>query len=56
MLKSLAIEEKMTGRLMTQEEQADITVRAFALRDAGKEDEAIALFKTIPMRHGWPRL
>jgi hypothetical protein len=34
---------------MTEREKADITVKAFALRESGKEDEAMALFRTLPM-------
>jgi hypothetical protein len=34
---------------MTEREKADITVRAIALRQAGKEEEAFALSKTIPV-------
>jgi hypothetical protein len=34
---------------MTEREKADITVRAIALRQAGKEEEAMALKKTIPV-------
>jgi hypothetical protein len=43
------MEEKMAQQLMSEEEKAAITMRFFALRDEGKEDEAMALFKTIPM-------
>ncbi|MDR3325244.1 MAG: hypothetical protein LBS82_04580 [Spirochaetaceae bacterium] len=34
---------------MTLDEKLKINVKAFALWDAGKEDEAMALFKTKPM-------
>jgi hypothetical protein len=39
----------MIGQLMTEKEKAAITVKAFALREAGKEAEAMSLFKTLPM-------
>ena len=39
----------MSGQLMSEKEKAAITMKFFALRDAGKEDEAMTLFKTIPM-------
>jgi hypothetical protein len=34
---------------MTLHEKLEINVKAFALLDAGKEDEAMTLFKTRPM-------
>jgi hypothetical protein len=34
---------------MTLHEKLEIGVKAFALLDAGKEDEAMAMFKTKPM-------
>lgn len=34
---------------MTEKEKAAITVKAIALREAGKQDEAMALFKSVPM-------
>ncbi|GHV58431.1 hypothetical protein AGMMS49579_25950 [Spirochaetia bacterium] len=39
----------MAGRLLTQREKADIMMKAIDLDDAGKKDEAMALFKTLPM-------
>jgi hypothetical protein len=43
------MEGEMDQQLMSEKEKAAITVRAFALRNAGKEDEAMALFKSLPM-------
>jgi hypothetical protein len=43
------MEEKMDQQLMSEKEKAAITVRAFALSEDGKEDEAMALFKSLPM-------
>jgi hypothetical protein len=43
------MEEEMAQKLMSEKEKAAITMRFFALRDEGKEDEAMTLFKTIPM-------
>jgi hypothetical protein len=39
----------MAGRLMSEKEKAAISMRAFALEDEGKMEEADALFKTIPL-------
>jgi hypothetical protein len=39
----------MAGRLMTEKEKAAISMRAFALEDEGKKEEADALIKTIPL-------
>jgi hypothetical protein len=43
------VEENMAQQLMSEKEKAAITMKAFALEDAGKKDEAMALFKSIPM-------
>jgi hypothetical protein len=42
-------EENMIAQLMTEKEKAAITVKACTLHDTGNEDEAMALFKTLPM-------
>jgi hypothetical protein len=42
-------EGKMTGQMMTEREKANILVKAAKLREAGKEDEAMALHKTVPL-------
>jgi hypothetical protein len=34
---------------MTEREKADITMQVYALEDAGKEEEAMALRKTMPV-------
>jgi hypothetical protein len=39
----------MTHKLMTDDEIAAVWQQASALRDAGKEDEALALDKTVPV-------
>ena len=39
----------MQNKLMTEREKADISMRAFALEDEGRKEEAIALKKTIPI-------
>ena len=38
----------MEQKLMTEREKADITMRVFALEDEGRNEEAMALKKTIP--------
>jgi hypothetical protein len=38
------------GFTMTLHESLEIGVKAAALWDAGKEDEAMAVFKTVPMQ------
>jgi hypothetical protein len=43
------MEKIMTQQLMTEREKADITMKAYALEDAGKKNEAMALLKTLPM-------
>jgi hypothetical protein len=42
-------EGKMNGQMMTLKEQLAIGVKAIELRNAGKDDEAMALAKTAPM-------
>jgi hypothetical protein len=42
-------EEKMAGQMMTQREKAAIFVKAAELREAGKDEEAMALQKTAPL-------
>jgi len=39
----------MEQKKMTEREKADITLKAFALQDEGKRDEADKLLKTIPV-------
>ncbi|MDR1787426.1 MAG: hypothetical protein LBR16_03125 [Treponema sp.] len=39
----------MTHRLMSDDEKFAVWQQATALRDAGKEDEAMTLDKTVPM-------
>jgi hypothetical protein len=39
----------MTGQTMTLKEQLVILAKVAALDEAGKEDEAMALTKTVPM-------
>jgi hypothetical protein len=41
--------ETEMAQIMTDREKAAITMKAIALRNAGKESEALALKKTIPM-------
>jgi hypothetical protein len=43
------MEERMAQQIMTEKEKAAITVRACALHNAGKKDEAMVLFKSLPM-------
>jgi hypothetical protein len=40
---------RMVHKLMTEDEKVDIMMRAVALYDEGKDDEAFALQKTMPM-------
>ena len=39
----------MTGQMMTLKEKLTLGVKIAELQDAGKEDEALALEKTIPI-------
>jgi len=39
----------MRHRLMTEQEKADIMMKAFELEDAGQKDEALELKKTVPL-------
>ncbi|GAB6391780.1 MAG: hypothetical protein MdMp014T_1153 [Treponematales bacterium] len=39
----------MTQRLMSEDEKVAVMRKVFALQDAGKEEEAMALRKTVPM-------
>ena len=39
----------MKQKKMTEREKADITMKAFALEDEGKKEEADRLLKTIPI-------
>jgi hypothetical protein len=39
----------MENKPMTEREKADITMRAIALQDEGKKEEAYNLLKTIPV-------
>ena len=39
----------MKHRLMTEQEKADIVMKAIELEEAGKKEEALELNKTVPM-------
>ena len=39
----------MEHKLMTEREKADIAMRAYALEDEGRKEEAVALKKTVPI-------
>jgi hypothetical protein len=43
------MEGTMTGQMMTLKKQLAIGVKAIELRNAGKDDEAMALQKTAPI-------
>jgi hypothetical protein len=39
----------MEHRLMTEHEKADIFMKSYELKQSGKEEEAIAMRRTIPL-------